>query len=801
MAILDFTASTLTHADLSNCKFSGGVAFDGTSAANASFAGATLKNCSMGHGDFTGANFTGAQMAGVSLDYSDFTNAVMNQAMLTKAGNIAYAKFIGTKLQGADFSGNQNIYNTDFTGADLTGAVFTGSSVTGTMTIKGADLTGAALNNVSATKVTIYPKMIVFDSKTNFTRTQLQYIDFSGYDFSAMVLTQADLTGCKLIGATFINTELSYATLDNTKLTGTVQLNGANLSNASMMGADLTNAQLGALSDLFSVGSATSNYTPFLTALQNGDAAGVQTVFAANGYPITGVTIVPSRYSSTVWTVEATGPTPANYTVIQETVGGVLALDVYIPTTPAVLSNAYMVNVNLTGANMMGVNAAGASIYGTGGSKPNLNSALLQEAQFDNANLGNADFSSANLAGVSFDYALLTNSVFQNVTLTTAAGGARPSFVGANLQGANFDGATVSNTVFTNAALGVANPNIQLPTPAGVWLFSLNQQQQTLVVPELQAAVYNTGTPKHQFTLSLQSLQQLQVPGPVGAGIVNGFKTAGITLTDAILTITNEEIYWQLTSGSTHYVIFQSYDTANSRPALGVAAGTSYTPTPQFTLPLSLEGDLKNGPVDQAVIDAFATAGHPIQADSQILVAQHPTDWQIINGAPDYQVYSLWLDLSAGTTTITVRPAIPNLLAAFYTVSIALSPRATITSIASGGWMVSNDAEDPYNPVVNYITFNLIPNGVTGALDAYGSIMRIQRYQTPTISQYFNIPAAITNISQAQMSTAGNVCPNGDFASSNVTNGLPFNQWLRARVAPRPPLCVPDPSGMYYCPR
>ena len=113
--------------------------------------------------------------------------------------------------------------------------------------------------------------------------------------------------------------------------------------------------------------------------------------------------------------------------------------------------------------------------------------------------------------------------------------------------------------------------------------------------------------PPQQFNLSLQALQQLQVPGPVGKGIVAGFKSGGgIDLTsDAVLTIMSEQIYWHLTDGQTRYVIFPSYDTVNYMPALGVAAGTDYTPTPQFTIPLSLQNRLNNGPVDAAVVAAW----------------------------------------------------------------------------------------------------------------------------------------------------------------------------------------------------
>jgi uncharacterized protein YjbI with pentapeptide repeats len=800
---LDFTQVNLTHANMSGTKFGQGTAFDDSTAPYVDFSGATLLGCSIGGTNFSNANFSNANLQQIQADSCDFTNATLTGANFKNAINLAKAKFISAKVQGVDFSGTGNIYLTDFSKADLTGASFTGASVTGKMTITGANLTGAALNNPGG-NVTIYPKMIVLDSDTNFTRAQLQYIDFSGYQLGGMIFTAADMTGCNLHGANLTNTDLSYATLDKVSFTGTVRMNGANLSNASLRDADLTNAQLGALSELFSVGSGTANYKAFLTALQSDDATGVQTVFSANGHVLTGtVTITKSRFSSTTWTVEATSP-PMAYTVVQEKVGGVDALDVYEPTTPAVLSNAFMVNVKLTSANLIGVNASGASIYGVGGSNPNLNSALLQNAQFDNVNLGNADFSSANLAGVSFDYAILTNAVFQNAQLSTAAGGAQASFVGANLQSANFDGTTLTNVVFTNAAFGVANPN-DATLPAGVWLFSLSQADQTLIVPQLQNAA-NTNppsTPPRQFTLSLQSLQQLQVPGPVGAGIVAGFKSnGGIALTsDAVLTIMSESVYWRVTDGSTHYVIFQSYDSKNYTPALGVAAGSDYTPTPQFILPLSLENDLTNGPVDAAVVAAFKSAGHPISTSAQITVAQHPTDWQVINGQPGYEVYSVWLDLSAGTTKITVRPTLSAVIAAFNNASIALSIRSTVLAISSGGWQVNNDAENPFNPVKNYIIFNLIPNKTTKSLDVYGAFMRIERNKSPTETEYFNIPAAVTKLTQAQMASPGNVCPNGDFSTTNQKNNLPYDQWLRARVTPRPPFCVPDPAGLYVCPR
>jgi len=793
---VDFTRAQLSHADLSNTKFSSQTAFDKSCAPHASFAGAQMVDCSIGEAHCDHADFTKAKLDGIQANGTDFSNATLNGACFKNAGNLAHAKFISAKSRCVDYSNTLNIVDTDFTGADLTDAVFTGSSVTGKMTISGANMTGAALNNPNGV-VTIYPGFIVLDSKTNFTGAKLQYIDFSGYLLSNMIFTGADMTGCNFHAATLINAELSYATLDGATFTGTVLLNGANLSNSSMKGAKLINAQLGALSSLFSVASGAPNYNTFLTGLQTDSASAIQQVFAASGYTLAGtVTITQSRFSQTNWTVQATAPTAQSYTVIQQTIGGTPTLVVYTPTTPAVLSNAFMVNVNLTGANLIGINASGAAIYGVGGSKPNLNSALLQDAQFSNANLSNADFSSANLGGVSFDYAILTNAVFQNAQLITSGSGTRATFIGANLQNTNFDGATLNNIAFTNAAVSIANPaNPSLS--AGVWLFTAPQESRTLIVPELQAAASG------QFTLTNQALQQLQTPGPVGPGIVKSFQNQGIKLTsDAVLSIMGDGIYWQLTDGDTQYAIFQSYDFKNYMPALGVAAGAAYTTTAQFFLPLSLQADLKNGPVDAAVVAAFKTAGHPISTASQITIAQHPTDWQIINGAPGYNVYSLWLAvISNSGLTITVRPAIPNLIAAFNAASLALSTRATVTTLSTkNGWNVSNDSEDPYNPVINYITFNMIQTSPSAAIDIYGAVMRIARLKGAGQLEYYNIAPGITTLAQSQLLAAGNVCPNGDFATTNQTNGLAYPQWLRARVTPRPPRCIPDPNGMFLCP-
>lgn len=794
-SVIDFTYSRLDHADLSGAIFESGTGFDQCVAPYARFVGAWLVECSFGTVDCRFADFSRARMNGVQADNADFSDAVLNGAVWRDASNLAHAKFVRAKCIGVDFTDTANIVDTDFTGADLTGAVFTGASVTGKMTLAGANLTDAALNNPNG--VTIYPNNIVVDSNTNFTRAKLQNIDFSNYTLSRMLFTGADMTGCNFHGASLNGAELSYCRLDRAAFTGTVLLNGANLSNAQAKGADFTNAQFGALSSLFVVPKTSPDYALLYDGLTHGNTAAVAQVFAKYGYTLSGtITTNQSRFVDTMWTVQATAPTQQNYAVLQQMIAAAEVLGVYLPTAPAVLSNAFLVNAIFTGANMIGVNASGASIYGIAGSKPNLNSALLQDAQFSNANLSNADFSSASLGGVNFDYAVLTNAVYQNTKISTSGTGTRASFVGANLQNANFDGATIANANFSNAALSVANP-ASTTRSAGVWLFEVAQDWMSLIVPELDAAASG------QFTLVNQALSQLQTPGAVGTGIVAAFAKQGITLTsDAVLSITGSGIYWKVTENTPEYAIYQSYDPSISAAALGVSTGTGYSTSPQFFLPLSVQPYLKNGVVDPRVVAAFAAAGHPISATAKIVIAQYFTDWQIINGAPDYRVYSLWLSVIAGAgTRITVRPAIPNLISIFNAASVALSTRATVKTLnTNNGWSLNNESDNPYNPVVNYITFNLIRPTATDPIETYGAVLRIARMNASGALEYYNIPAGITVIAQSQLQAPGNVCPNGDFSTTNVINGLPFAEWLRARVAPRPPRCVPDPNGMASCP-
>lgn len=802
---LDFTQAILTDADFSQSRIPQQTAFDSCSGQRVNFSNAHIANTSFGSSQLANANFSNAGADGI-----DFSNAVLNDAILTgirmrQSQNLAQAVFQRAHLEGADLSGALNILNTDFTGAFLMGAIFTGSSVTGAMILNGANLTGASLNNPKDS-VTIFPKMIQLNPQTNFTGANLQYLDFTSYNLANVIFTHADLTGCKLDNAILTNTEFGYAILDGVTFTGGISLQGANLSNASLMGADLTGAQMGAIGLLFRVASGSSDYTNLLNGLEQANGPAVAAVFANNQHPLQGtVTVTASTFAppNTRWSVSVTLPAPATYTVLLETVGQSQTLSVYQPTTPAVLTNAFMVNVNLTGANLYGVRASGAQLYATAGNKVNLNRAKLDGLQVNNGNLGGIDLSQASLPGVNFDYAVLTGASFAGAQLSVDANGGQPSFNGSNLQGADFTSATINSTIFANAAISVPSPADPLAF-AGVWLFSVSAQDAGIVVPELNAASPDPNapptSPQHQFTLDIELLQLLGTPGPVPKGIAVGFANANIQLTaSAILTIATESVYWQVNDGGNSYVIFESCN-SNFQPALGVAAGNQYTTTATFYLDLSLESLLVSGPVNATLAAAFQSAGYPLTSAATILVQQHPTSWQIVDSPT---IYSLWLDLQSSLSgcgfTITVRPAIPNTINLFNDVSIALSQRATITRLSNNaGWVVSNDAENPFNPVKNYIEFQIFPNSANGC-DVYGSLIRIIRMVTPTQQQFFNIPCSTTLLTQQQLSN-GTICPNSDTVATNVANKIPFAQWMRARFLPSPPFCVPDPNGMFNCP-
>lgn len=793
-SLLDLTQAVLANADLSGGKFAPGTAFHNATADHADFSHAMLDDCDLSGMTLTWARLTNAQMDGIDLSHSDLSHATGTGARITGSRNLAHAVFDDGGFDRADFAGASNIMSTSFRGCSLVGASFKGCSVTGSMDLTGADLTGAYLSNPADGTTDIYPNQLTFDHTTTFEATTMQYLDLTGYDLSATNLVRADLTGCKLDRANLTMTNLGFAVLDGVTVTGGVAMHGANLTNASLEGADLTGAQLGAVGQRFRVPRTDPDFATLHTALVAADGAGVAKVFMAHGQALEGqVWVRPSTFTpDTAWQVGAQN-LPLPFLVVLQGSGPSSSLAAYQPTPPAVLSNAFMVNVNLSGANLFGVRASGAQLYSTVGRSVNLNRAVVDGLQVNNANLGSIDLSQAALNGVNFDYAILTGADFTGATIGIDSNGGQTSFNGTNLQAADFTGATLQNVIFANAACAVANPN-DSSTFAGVWLFTMPARTAGLVTDQLDSAV---GT----ATVPTELLPTMQASGPVPPGLAAALADAGLKVAaDALLVVMTTGTYWHITDGAHHYVVFESVSD-DYAPALGVARGDSYTVDATCYLDLSLEPSLANGPMAPAVADALAAEGIALSSGAKVTVAQFPKVWQVVSGA---DLWTLWLmfDSSAlgADTRLAARPAIDNLVAAFGSSSIALSAQAVVTALPSGGWLVDNDSENPFNAARGYIQYALLPTP-DGGIDVYGHWMRIVRATGQSTQQFFNIPCDTTQLTSRSLAGSPNtVCPNGGTVTSNSTAGVPFSQWLRARLLPTPPVCVPDPSGKFTCP-
>lgn len=794
--IIDLTKSVLDHADLSATTFPRGTGFQAASAVGLDLRNTTIPHGLLGQMNLRSAHLDQAVLVGVDLSRTDLTGASLRGANLADSNNLAYALFEKADLTGASLRDAGNILDTSFTGACLAGVDFTGSSVTGRMDISGADLSGATLAN-PADRVTIYPDTLVINSTTRFPRAVIRYLDLRGYDLSGINFAGADLTGCLLDQTTLNGANLGYAILDGASITGGVGMHGTNLSSASLRRADLTGAQLGAIGQLFRVGSDQPGYAAFLTALRHGDPAGVAAAFQANKHPLNPpIAVQSSTFTPDIaWTVQS-GGAAGQFRVLLEEAASMPTLGVYQPTSPAVLSNAFMVDVNLKGANLYGVRASGAQLYATAGNSVNLNRAKVDGLQANNANLGHIDLSQANLAGVNFDYAVLTGADFTGATIGLDGSGGQPSFNGANLQGASFASARLRDVILANAAVAVANPT-DPASAAGVWLFSLPAQQAQLVTPELSAATKS-------FTLPAALIGTMGQTGPVPKGVAVAFAKAGITLSSqALLAVLTSDLYWQVSDPAdppATWAVFRTVDT-EYRPALGVAAGTAYTVSASFYLPLSVQGSLGNGPVKEKVAQAFADAGHPLTPRASATTSLFHDAWQVIDGDV---TYTLWLTFTSSVrgvdTKITARPSIATSVSVFGAAGLPLSQQGTVTPIRTGGWRIDNDAQDPFNAARGYIELTALPTP-DGGLDVYGSMIRIVRSSGPGQQEYVNVPCQTTLLPQAVLAADDNtICPNGASVAANTSAALPFQQWSWARFLTSPPLCIPDPQGQFFCP-
>jgi uncharacterized protein YjbI with pentapeptide repeats len=240
-------------------------------------------------------------------------------------------------------------------------------------------------------------------------------------------------------------------------------MRGTDLSGAILKGANLTGAQLGSLSQLFTLPAGYETHLidgPVDTALRD--------QFKQYGITLSATAALSTLAAGRVWQLNDVGNNRI-YTVRMAS-DDTKTLTVYAPAIPAILADAYMPDAILTGANLNGVAASRAQFYG---SKARLDgSAILEEVEFDGANLSNVNFTQANLYGANLSGAHLFNAIFIQALLLPSPN--HPANLsGANLQGANFTDAQLYGAILENAAVAINVPTKANPEQGGVYVFSL----------------------------------------------------------------------------------------------------------------------------------------------------------------------------------------------------------------------------------------------------------------------------------------------------------------------------------------
>ncbi len=730
----------------------------------------------------TNANFAGINLSNVNMSSVNFTNAIVTNAKMTGQG----ADLSSAILTNADFTGTNMKYATlfgvDFTGANMSQVDMTSTSLS-RPDFTDTNLTDVKMSNPTSAGGSIDLMQMKFSVNTNFNGCQMRNTFLKGFDFSKVVFTHADLTGCKMDNTKLDGAEFSYANLTDVSLTGNISMIGTNFSNATLTKANMTGAQMGSIGLRFRI-SEQAEFDQFKIALENGDVNTVKTIFNENGYPLTdpvSITESPSA-PGRVWDVRSGDN--VTYTVRLEAVGNSESLAVYQIVVAAVLVNAFMKGTILTSANLFNVRASGVQLYG--GAKLD-GGAILEGAQFDNANMSDINLKQAQLYGVNLNYTILTGAEFQGAKLEPSATGGAVSLVRASLQGANFSGAALKDAIITDAAVSV-NDEVETDLLNGVWLY--DTPQTTNLVDELNEGI-------NSFELPTVLLPYLH-SGLVTIQIIAGFAANGVTITEhAIVSVLEYGPYWQVTDGNDDYVIFHSCDSSLYQPALGVAHGTDDTQTPAFYMPLYLQNQLQTGSVSEDVSAEFAKNGITLSSSARVEAKQQETDWLLTDISSSY---NLWRGLSKMCQlSLTVRPAVPGVLALFSSHSMPLTSRITISSRKPGRWTIDNDSNNPFNPIVNYIKFNMVEQTSDPDINIFGMMMRVVRLSSQNVLEYENIICDVTVLPEESLQPT-TICPNSIRYDVNANAGTSYNEWMQAKELPQAPYCIPSADGTYYCP-
>jgi uncharacterized protein YjbI with pentapeptide repeats len=212
----------LAGADLAHARMRGAV-LRGADLRGARFLRADLSDAMLGDASLAGADLSEVNCAGLLMLETDLSGVTAVRA------NFAKASFINAKLGNADFSG-ANLTQATFLGAAAPGIVFAEANLTKAVFVEACVMPGARFTGARC------------------AGANLRGSNLEGAVFDRVVLDDADLSECKLQGASFDLARARMARFTVADLRGArltrADLMGASLSRADISGADLTDSSL-----------------------------------------------------------------------------------------------------------------------------------------------------------------------------------------------------------------------------------------------------------------------------------------------------------------------------------------------------------------------------------------------------------------------------------------------------------------------------------------------------------------------------------------------------------------------------
>lgn len=476
--------TTLKGVDLTDAQFSGTMfeitVFDGVTATATDFSNTQWANSVFGAATGSGssaraANFHGVQFGpGTCLSAQDLQNADFTGATFDKAASVHGNWFAGANLFDVTFDGTKFQYDTTLPNC---GSPPSCTRVTipdlcencpcmahvGCLGLGG--VTACPQNQGAVTlsqeAVCQRPTVQAAAQGVNIQNTDLRGVSFSGADLTNSVFASNMLDQTTGFGGTI----LAGVDFSQEHLGRSVDLSGALLS-------DTTNFAGAVLSDF-----PTSNQGVNLSCIVDGETETGGCHFPVGSTQFKGASMQYAQLTNAGLTeVSLEGAMLDEAQMIGAKLSfaslkGASLKGAHLGVPPgmqgaAVLSNAYMINVDLTDADMRSVDLSSAHVYGAATDALFVRT-LLDSADFTNAILAGAVFTDASLPAAVFNGAQLVNANFDGATLSNA------KFDGAYLQGADFSTAkAVNGIVLTNAAVSTTLTSTKcMLIPPGSWMY------------------------------------------------------------------------------------------------------------------------------------------------------------------------------------------------------------------------------------------------------------------------------------------------------------------------------------------